>query len=245
MVPTSTGRRGEAAMRCFTVTESAVSEGIAVTQTPYAHIGVGEEGRGREYVRVALGKRDFPEGTVRIGAASVLKTRERGTLLVVAPCPGDDRRALALVDIAAGFRGGTAWTGVTTDVAPCPNRGKPRGYDVTDHAGECNACGAIVPEDGVHADEGTVTPWPAFPPAGITVLAEGARAQGDAGRMGGHAVRLLIMEPGAMFRVVRSGRLYGAPSKRYVRWTGERMELGTFDELFPPSAEDTAGAVAL
>jgi hypothetical protein len=174
---------------------------------------------------------------------SIIKTREKGTLLIVEERDPQDKRALVLVDIAAGYRGGTTWTGAEYTSTPCHYRGKevPKS-DVL--FGECSHCGLTLHyRDGVyyHPDKGDIVEWSSFPSAGITVLAEGYRAQGAAGRMGGHIARLLIMEPGASFRVKRYGRLYGAPAERIVYWDGENLHLGTYDEVFPPACETPEG----
>ncbi len=229
-------------MKCFTVNASSVTSSIRVSLEPFGHVGIGEPGRGRSYARVPLGKVDFPADAVpeALERASVIKTKEKGTLLLVKEKLGDDRRALVLVEIPAGYRGGTSWTGVTTVKTPCKKRGE-RVY-----SSECPDCGTKLPEYGaVHPDKGMAYDWPAFPPEGVTVVAEGACAQGAAGRMGGHVERLLIMEPGSMFRVARHGRLYGAPSRRYVIWTGEELKLGSFDELFPATTAEEEQAELL
>lgn len=44
-------------MRTFTVTEHHGQPGLPVVLAPFPHVGVGEEGRGREYARLPLGKR--------------------------------------------------------------------------------------------------------------------------------------------------------------------------------------------
>ena len=181
--------------------------------------------------------------------ASVLRTREKGTLLLVEEKDAADRRALVLVNIAAGFRGSTGWSAAETAEEPCPRAGVRLHVLSSDvrAGGVCSWCGAALEELAgdcyYHPERGAFARYLPFPPNGITVLAEGYCAQGAAGRMGGHAVRLLIMEPGAVFRVVRYGRLYGAPATRYVYWDGENLRLGTRDEIFPPSCEVPEGEV--
>ena len=187
-------------MIAYTVVASHASRGVTVIPLPYPHVGVGEEGRGRQYTRVPVSQ-ELAAGldgnrSTRVGRASVLVNRA-GNPFLSTERDSEDRRALVLVDIAAGFRGGTEWFGTAPD--------EP------------------------------------FPPAGVKVIAEGYRAQGKAGSMGSHAVRLLIMEPGTCFRVVRHGRLYGVPADRYVRWDGENLHLGTLDEVFPPVLVDADG----
>jgi hypothetical protein len=63
----------------------------------------------------------------------------------------------------------------------------------------------------------------------VTVLAEGYYAQGDAGRMGGHPVYLVILEPGTRIVCHRAGRLYGGISRIHVLWTGEMLYVGAED----------------
>lgn len=56
-----------------------------------------------------------------------------------------------------------------------------------------------------------------FPPPGITVLAERDSSLGN-------KEYLLLMVPGASFRIVRSGRLNGAPPELVVVWNGRWRE---------------------
>ena len=83
----------------------------------------------------------------------------------------------------------------------------------------CPACGQRLGPDDSHSNEGVVD-YVAGSPGdvpGVQVVAQGFCAQGDAGRMGGHAEWLLIAEPGARFRVARGGRTYGSPNVVEVR----------------------------
>ena len=45
-----------------------------------------------------------------------------------------------------------------------------------------------------------------------------------------------------MIRVCRQGRLYGAPSRVYLHWTGSELRHGTFDDLFGDVAQAAAEA---
>jgi hypothetical protein len=73
----------------------------------------------------------------------------------------------------------------------------------------------------------------------VTVLAEGYCAEGQAGRMGGHAEQLLLLEPGARVTVTRRGRLYGACPTVLVVYDGE-LRAGAPDEVEPPAAAAAA-----
>ncbi len=98
-------------MRSFTITKK-IEEGLAVTSEPYPHIAVGEPGRGRKLVRVALGRRDFPEGGVsHIDDVGIFQT-QKGTLLVVKETKLDNR-ALVLLKTPPGFRGSVSWYALT------------------------------------------------------------------------------------------------------------------------------------
>jgi hypothetical protein len=289
-------------MNCFTVYSDQIVSKIKLALSPYPHIGVGEEGRGRQYARFPVAQQfattltppcpnwgkeidytksswgdnksfcpvcgaevtqvpdslpckwlhpdtGYNTNSVFVSRASIIKTRAKGTLLMVEEKNPDNKRAIVLIDIAAGYRGGTNWTAATADFSQCPNRNiSTPSYNVDYDTGNCNLCGVHLDYNKdsyeyLHPDCGEIKSWKLFPSEGITVLAEGYCAQGTAGRMGGHSVKLLLMEPGAMFRVVRGGRLYGNPSKRYVRWTGETLQLGTYDEIFPPSEETDGEAI--
>ena len=287
------GRRTERAagktMKCFTVTEAKVAPSLKVSMAPYPHIGVGEEGRGRTYVRFPVAQRfaaslaeripcparrdrklvlpswsksmkqcecgetyqpcggdwyehpDRGERTVyrSIERASVIRTREKRTLLLVEEQNPQDQQALVLVNVSAGFRGSTHWCGAGR--TPCPRRGETLAYEW-----QCPTCGCMLPAGSqlghcIHpADQGWIYD---DVPNTLTALAEGWEAQGDAGRMGGHVVKLIIMEPGCVFQVIRSGRLYGEPAHRYVAWDGETLRLGTRDEIWPPADELPEGEV--
>ena len=239
-------------MRCFWINEEEVRSSIAVQTAPYPHIGVGEAGRGREYVRFPLGSR-FAEALAKASAdpqyprverASVMRTA-KGSLLLVEEQDASDARALALVNISAGYRGGVRYFSTSVVTRPCKHRGQSRWgmmEDFLSNDASCKRCKQqLLQADGqelVHPDAGEMRVYDAFPPAGVTILAQGYCAQGDAGRMGGHATYLLLMEPGASFRAYREGRLYGAPAVRVVLWTGEELRLGTMDEVFPPVEEE-------
>jgi hypothetical protein len=281
-------------MKCFSARSDYIEEKIKLSFSPYPHIGVGEEGRGRQYTRFPVAQQfatiltppcpnwgkeiDYTKsswgdnksfcpvcgaevtqvpdsspckwlhpntgwdtGSVFISRASIIKTRAKGTLLMVDEKNPDDNRAIVLVDIAAGFRGVTSWTAAEYDEIPCKYQGQKDIFmsGFAANAQRCECCGETVTYENdcwSHPASGYVKAWRDFSEvSGITVLAEGYCAQGTAGRMGGHTVKLLIMEPGSIFRIVRGGRLYGHPSRRYVRWTGETLQLGTYDEIFPPS----------
>lgn len=228
-------------MQCFTV-RNHIHPYMELSPEPYPHVRVGEEGRGRKLTRFPVG-RAFAESvkdSAKIERASVLKTRGKGTLLLVEERKPGDKRALVLLGIPAGFRGGTRIMGGTGDPVPCPQRGL---YDPYVEDGRtCVFCGA--PFSGrTHPDTGESI-WTGDPALwrGITVLADGHVADGTAGRMGGNAELLLIMNPGARLRVRRTGRLYGAPSVLIVFWDGQDLKVGTPDEIDPP-VDETEGEI--
>ena len=218
-------------MRAFTVTDKYAKVGIVLSDKPYPCVEVGEEGRGRILARVAVARAFFDSlvasAKKAFKRAAVLRLAD-GTIVLDDERNHEDQRALVLVQIPAGFRGGTEWNAAEYRMVPC--EGGQRTWDY-----KCSKCGEPWEENKPHPEGNTLQRWEPFPPEGIKVIAEGQCAEGDAGAMGNHTEKLLIMEPGSMFRVRRDGRLYGEPRKRYVRWTGETLQLCSWDELFPPS----------
>ncbi len=212
-------------MRCFTVYHSSIQNGISFSRRPYAHVPVGESGPGRLLAMFPV-SRSFAsrlaETTTSIERASILKTHEDGALWLVEP-QGHDKRAIVHVRVTAGLRGTTVISGASYTMVPCPRRGQQIS------AVTCDACGAGIRAAGWakrHPDAGSVPKWSSFPPKGVTPLAEGYCARGDAGHMGGHCELLLLMEPGSAIRVLRQGRLLGRPAQRIVEWTGVEIRLG-------------------
>lgn len=183
----------------------------------------------------------FTYREVPVEYGSVIKTREKGTLMLVENRDESDRRALVRLAVKAGYRGSARWTSATYDTVLCSLRGsKIISYSQYKNGG-CTYCGTKFAESEHHPNEGYAIKYRPLDDAGVTILAEGACAQGDAGRMGGHPEYLVIMEPGTTIRVVRSGRLYGMPPVSYLQWDGERMKFGKFDEIFPPTDQAEEG----
>jgi hypothetical protein len=62
------------------------------------------------------------------------------------------------------------------------------------------------------------------------VLCEGEIAQGAAGRMGGNSQYIAKLKKGDVFRIKRTGRLYGNPKSYYGSFDGEKIILVTWNE---------------
>lgn len=243
-------------MQAFTIQTNGVKEGIDVQNNPYPHIGVGEEGRGRRYVRFPV----IPDlaHSLKDGClhrASIIKTRKKGTLLAV-PEKDPDKRALVLLDIEMGYRGGVYYTTAQRQVIHCYSEASHFTFPYT-----CGACGAEYKKEGdlfihpestslayitfggnIDKDEGR---WEFHEKAAIKaaipqILAQGKHAQGLAGRMGVGNNYLVIMNPGDTIRAVRTGRLYGATAEMFIHWDGQEMKMGKKDEIFSPF-EETEG----
>lgn len=251
-------------MRCYEIRASSIGEngypGIRTAAAPDGgrYIALGEEGRGRRLTRIPLA----PElaALEEIERASAFR-RSDGSIYLGPETRPDDRRALAAIRIDGGYRGEAIWTHPERDPAyaePCPNQGH---YWQADEIGEtCPICGAGMPaymDDYFrrltrhHPREGTRPGYPPIPGPdrpgalwtlpGLTIIAEGWRAQGEAGRMGCHPERLCILEPGTAIRIERTGRTYGRPWELWIRWTGEQMLLGDRSILASPEALTQGG----
>jgi hypothetical protein len=62
------------------------------------------------------------------------------------------------------------------------------------------------------------------------IILEGAIAQGDAGRMGGNSQYIAKLQKGDIFRIKRTGRLYGNPPSYYGSFDGEKIILVTWQD---------------
>jgi hypothetical protein len=62
------------------------------------------------------------------------------------------------------------------------------------------------------------------------IILEGAIAQGAAGRMGGNSQYIAKMRKGDIFRIKRTGRLYGNPTSYYGCFDGHKVTLVTWQD---------------
>jgi hypothetical protein len=62
------------------------------------------------------------------------------------------------------------------------------------------------------------------------VICEGAIAQGTAGRMGGNSQYIAKLQKGDVFRIKRTGRLYGNPKSYYGCFDGDKLTLVTWQD---------------
>ncbi len=155
---------------CYTIEPRGARTGIPITATARGPIiQVGEDGRGRELVRVAL-----PEGS---------KHDEHRVQSIPTSTPD---QFVVLIRDHSGFRGG----------------------------------------------------WAAEFDGDVTIIAEGASAQGAAGRMGGGPEYLLRASPGASVTIRRRGRLYGKPAVLRVAITADGVS--TVDVAAEEAATEAA-----
>ena len=98
-------------MKSFEVNGEEIREGIPVSSEPYPHIVLGDGGNKRA-TRVPLLKSDS-EKIIRnylINNVSILKLKDAGGYLIIAPRDGSDNRILVLWRVASGFRGSASIT---------------------------------------------------------------------------------------------------------------------------------------
>ena len=183
-------------MKCYTLDAGRLSAGINLLAD--GCVPVGEPGRGRKLVLVPLP----PGAEVAPGSPRP----EPARLLAV---PGDG--VVVLVHDHSGYRGSWRLRAArpskewATIVARAANHRPPDGEGPLAEGHElydpplCAACDAVCGESPTEA---------AFTGQ---ILARGACAQGDAGRMGGGPAYLLVLRGEQAVELVRSGRLYGEP----------------------------------
>jgi hypothetical protein len=62
------------------------------------------------------------------------------------------------------------------------------------------------------------------------IILEGEIAQGAAGRMGGNSQYIAKLQKGDVFRIKRTGRLYGNPTSYYGCFDGNKLTLVTWQD---------------
>jgi len=104
-------------MLCFYV-GIKTEPGLPVSSDPYPHVSVGSVGGRGTMARVPLGSKDFRPLPERLLRASFLRTREKGTLLLVKERELDrgDPRALVLINVPPLFHGTQRWEFPSRDV---------------------------------------------------------------------------------------------------------------------------------
>jgi len=181
-------------MNCFTIDRSQPFPGILVTKT--GHVEVGEEGRGRKLVSVPV-----PEGS----------TIDSGRLVGVPARSAAEDSAVVLIKDHSGFRG--SWTLYAARPAAEHDLIVARALVHRPPDGEGALAEGHKLLRGCAACDHEIGPIPKRNREnGCTVIAAGACAQGDAGRMGGGPEYLLVIPNGIAVEILRDGRLYGHPS---------------------------------
>lgn len=224
-------------MKLYTITARGVFPAIDIKTEPYPHIGLGEEGRGRKYTRfpVVQDLADLADNRGRITSMDVIKTK-KGTVLGVPERNPDDKRAVFVLAVEAGYRGRALWTNGIPVFNPCRRRGETVLSYLQD-GGCCPDCGSPIAEKGIHPDSGDIRRFPSLDTV-AKVLATGRCAQGAAGAMGSHEEHLVILSPGDVIRIWRGGRLYGTAPVKYLKWDGEMAVYGEHDIVFPPALDE-------
>ena len=219
-------------MKTFKVSEDGSSAGLRVTAEPYPHVGIGEEGRGRTYVRVPVGEK-FATSLQKetIGRCQLGWDCDPAQL-----CPGreEDPALKGSNPLNCQHRIPKWEYDAILDCAVI--RTKEKGTVLLVEPQEETDERALVYLQVLSGFRGDVKY--VFPEKGVTLLFEGAHAQGIAGRMGGGPEYLAIIEPGAKIQVHRGGRLYGAPANLVIYYNGQEISVGEEDVVCPPTGEE-------
>jgi hypothetical protein len=196
-------------MKCYTINGTvSVSEGI---ETVDGVIRIGEDGRGRKLVSApvpqgaeVVDKRGGPRFEIRWpnGSGRFRGFLNQGVDKWAGAAPTADEAA----QIAAQ---GGAW-------APC--KPSPVTGRIVDVPAKNQPAGAVLV--AIKDQSGFRGSWSLADRHGVIVLAEGACAQGDAGRMGGGPEYLAVIADGGTATINRSGRLYGKAETIRVRNAG-------------------------
>lgn len=241
-------------MRTFTVEGiNNIKNFIEVSMEPYPHIGLGEKGRGRVYgmfpvveecIKKIPSRSIYVKDLNMVENISIIRTRNKGTLLGVPERNPGDTRCLVLSKISGGYRGGLSVRLLGNPHFVTKTCSKDNGEVFTRYCGEnCDYCGGkLVAVDrekdlfkhpvGYEFEVANFTEWREG-----QIVCEGYCAQGAAGRMGGWPEYLMLLEPGDTIRYSASGRLYGGDGILYLYWDGRNLKCNTYNVLFPPQEQ--------
>lgn len=180
-----------------------------------------------------------------VWATDIRPARSGRTVVLHPEADPADRRALVYLRDRSGFRG--SWRLVCGVLPPPPDDFPSAGFD-PDPDGV-----RAAREEMVRRDHPTPRPQedfsqgPVWWPAGdgrVAVVAQGECAQGAAGRAGGGPEYLMVMEPGATMTVIRSGRLYGHPSRLILKWDGESLTETPWEDYAARQDQESDGGAA-
>lgn len=175
-------------------------------------ITVGEEGRGSSLGVVPV--EGLPAGEGRLLAARIAHTRQgKPKLIAVAPETASPEAVLVVFRTTIGYRGGNR------------HDGGPTGWSCV-----CGAAGTGEPPAACPASQWHARPNVVYGPFPGRMLARGGISQGAAGRMGSGDQMVALIPKGAIFRIARSGRLYGQPGVHWARWDGTSLVVLTPEE---------------
>lgn len=127
----------------------------------------------------------------------------------------------------------TRVSGVTLEVSPCSKQYD--GEDIRALRGQipvCEVCGSRLDGHGDHEKRKPVFNWPTWDP-GARSLATSTLSVGAGDVL---ALQwLAVLSPGATLRFVITQRSSGELKhiKRYIRWAGGELQVGSFTDLFP------------
>ena len=219
-------------MNTYTVTSGRINPGIACDEQ--ARVVLGQSCRGSRQICAPLLSGAVIDWTPGVNG--------RPATGLVRSVPGSPGSIAVVVCDHSGYRGGwhlraarpeADWDKlVARAAAHCPPSGEGAlagGHTVD---GSCPLCDQLVGTVPTTAEAMGV----ALP---CKIVAQGFCAQGAAGRMGGGPEYLLVLADGQAVEIVRSGRLYGAPS--CVRLTNVGGELVATD---PRKEAETRRAAA-
>ena len=232
-------------VKIYTAKENTVQQGTEVTISPYPHIGIGEEGRARQYVRFPLVD----------DVVSSLPCPYRGAKRVKQVCDLCGEKAelaqvrpdLYLPPDRGEFNGKEVdYPVYIYRIAVIKTRKKGTLLGVPEKEGDNRAFVKLDIQGGFRGSCRLTGPNGEPLEDAVTVLAKGHGAEGGAGRAGGpHEKALVSMRPGDVVRANRDGRLYGNPSQIYVTWDGETLKMGEEDEIFHPILDVEEGGVEI
>lgn len=214
-------------MKCFTVSDKAVSKGIEIVKEPFAHLI--PRGGGRKGLQSVFRLRtpDYDVVPRRVLATSLMQSLKSGQVYLVSPRKNDKACALVHLKLSSCFRASWAWLPLNEEQMPCFLGGQQMS------APSCSECRERAEE---RTDEQSEAPY-IHPAAGeitscrpfqidpnIYIVEHRYRRPTQLRQEMGPCSLLLVLEPGAVLCIEQLFRKVGRPMKtRYFKWGGKSL----------------------
>ncbi len=211
----------------YTVTEIGYEEGIEVCREPIPHISLGS--RGKSVISVSINLDDFSSSILRLDKASYTKKDDCEDYVISKSIKADKDCALVLAKMLQEPNEAcdVFWSGTEFKSIPCTLQNKRKDLRI------CPLCRTTFPSSdrpialnspqNIHPPSGTVMHWDPFPPKLVDCLGWGFETTPEG--LITRSSKLLLLYPGACFRVYYHNALKLLINPMYIAWDGKELQI--------------------